>query len=44
VRFALDFNDNGLRSCFDDDKVWWFFAKEVVVLNFTYKFEDVATL
>jgi hypothetical protein len=22
VRFDLDFNGNGLESCFDDDKFW----------------------
>jgi hypothetical protein len=48
VWFGLELNGNALRSCFDDDKFWpkfgGFFAKEVMVLNFTYKFEDVVAL
>jgi hypothetical protein len=48
VRFELDFNGNGLGSCFDYDKFWpkfgGFFAKEVMVLNFTYKFEYIVAL
>jgi hypothetical protein len=48
VRFEFNYNGNGIGSFFDANKIWpkfgGFFAKEVMVLNFTYKFEYIFAL